>query len=48
MKPPLNVYFSGYRTAEGFEGYYMMKRMNAPFYLSAILVLKVVVLYRFI
>ena len=42
MKPPLNVYFSGYRTAEGFEGYYMMKRMNAPFYLSAILVLKVV------
>ncbi|HCD3936222.1 TPA: accessory Sec system protein Asp2 [Staphylococcus aureus] len=33
MKPPLNVYFSGYRTAEGFEGYYMMKRMNAPFLL---------------
>ncbi len=33
MKPPLNVYFSGYRTAEGFEGYYMMKRMNAPFFM---------------
>lgn len=33
MKPPLNVYFSGYRTAEGFEGYYMMKRMGAPFLL---------------
>ena len=30
LKPPLNVYFSGYRTAEGFEGYFMMKRMNAP------------------
>ena len=22
MKPPLNVYFSGYRPAEGFEGYF--------------------------
>ncbi|PTK05053.1 accessory Sec system protein Asp2, partial [Mammaliicoccus sciuri] len=33
MIPPLNVYFSGYRTAEGFEGYYMMKRMNALFLL---------------
>lgn len=33
MKPPLNVYFSGYRTAEGFEGYFMMKKMGAPFLL---------------
>lgn len=33
MKPPLNVYFSGYRPAEGFEGYFMMNRFNAPFIL---------------
>ncbi|WP_312040236.1 accessory Sec system protein Asp2 [Macrococcoides bohemicum] len=33
MKPPLNVYFSGYRTAEGFEGYFMMKKLGAPFIL---------------
>lgn len=33
LKPPLNVYFSGYRSAEGFEGYYMMSRLNAPFLL---------------
>lgn len=33
FKPPLNVYFSGYRTAEGFEGYFMMKKMGAPFLL---------------
>lgn len=33
MKPPLNVYFSGYRSAEGFEGFYMMQKMNAPFIL---------------
>ena len=33
LKPPLNVYFSGYRTAEGFEGYFIMKRMGAPFLL---------------
>lgn len=33
MKPPLNVYFSGYRSAEGFEGFYMMKKLNAPFLL---------------
>ena len=32
MKPPLNVYFSGYRP-EGFEGYFMMNKMNAPFIL---------------
>ncbi|MCS4487341.1 accessory Sec system protein Asp2 [Staphylococcus americanisciuri] len=33
MQPPLNVYFSGYRSAEGFEGFYMMKKLNAPFML---------------
>ena len=33
LKPPLNVYFSGYRTAEGFEGYFIMKRMQSPFLL---------------
>ncbi|NBK46716.1 accessory Sec system protein Asp2 [Staphylococcus delphini] len=33
LKPPLNVYFSGYRTAEGFEGYFMMEKLNAPFLL---------------
>lgn len=33
MKPPLNVYFSGYRSAEGFEGYFMMKDMKSPFLL---------------
>ena len=33
MKPPLNIYFSGYKSAEGFEGYYMMKKMESPFML---------------
>ncbi|KRL35059.1 accessory secretory protein Asp2 [Liquorilactobacillus uvarum DSM 19971] len=33
MKPPLNVYFAGYRSLEGFEGYFMMKKLNAPFML---------------
>lgn len=33
MKPPLNVYFSGYKTQEGFEGYNMLKKMGAPFLL---------------
>lgn len=33
FKPPLNVYFSGYRSSEGFEGYFMMKKMGAPFLL---------------
>ena len=33
MKPPLNVYFSGYKTQEGFEGYYMMRSLGAPFLL---------------
>ncbi len=35
MKPPLAVYFSGYKTMEGFEGYYMMKKMGCPFLLIA-------------
>lgn len=33
LKPPLNVYFSGYRSAEGFEGFFMMKELGAPFLL---------------
>lgn len=33
LKPPLNVYFSGWRSAEGFEGFYMMKELGAPFLL---------------
>lgn len=33
MKPPLNVYFSGYKTKEGFEGYHMIKSMGCPFLL---------------
>lgn len=33
LKPPLNVYFSGYKTQEGFEGYYMMRKFGAPFLL---------------
>lgn len=32
-QPPLNVYFSGYRTLEGFEGYRMMHSFGAPFLL---------------
>lgn len=35
LKPPLNVYFSGYKTQEGFEGYYMMRKMGHPFLLIA-------------
>lgn len=35
MKPPLSVYFSGYKTRQGFEGYYMMKKMGGPFLLVA-------------
>ena len=34
-KPPLNVYFSGYRTAEGFEGLGIMQQLGAPFLLLA-------------
>ena len=33
FKPPLAVYFSGYRTAEGFEGYNIMKSLGCPFLL---------------
>ncbi|MBM7636167.1 accessory Sec system protein Asp2 [Streptococcus saliviloxodontae] len=33
LKPPLNVYFSGFRAAEGFEGFFMMKSFKAPFIL---------------
>ena len=33
LRPPLNVYFSGYKTQEGFEGYYMMRRIGHPFLL---------------
>lgn len=32
-KPPLSVYFSGYRTQEGFEGYYMLRKLGCPFLL---------------
>lgn len=32
-KPPLNIYFSGYKTKQGFEGYRMMKGMRTPFLL---------------
>lgn len=33
LKPPLAVYFSGYRTQEGFEGYYMMRKRGCPYIL---------------
>lgn len=33
FKPPLNVYFSGYREAEGFEAFYLMQQLGAPFLL---------------
>lgn len=33
FKPPLSVYFSGYRRAEGFEGFGMMKNLGTPFLL---------------
>ena len=35
LEPPLCVYFSGYKTLQGFEGYYMMKGMGCPFLLIA-------------
>lgn len=35
LKPPLNVFFSGYKTRQGFEGYHMMSRMESPFLLIA-------------
>ncbi len=34
-RPPLNVYFAGYRNIEGFEGYQMMKDLGSPFLLIA-------------
>jgi len=33
LKPPLNVYFSGYKTLQGFEGYFMVKTLGCPFLL---------------
>ncbi|MCQ9212141.1 accessory Sec system protein Asp2 [Streptococcus sp. B01] len=33
LKPPMNVYFSGFRPAEGFEGFGIMKSLKAPFML---------------
>jgi len=33
LKPPLNIYFAGYRPAEGFEGYFMMAGLGHPFLL---------------
>ncbi|SFH97589.1 accessory secretory protein Asp2 [Pseudobutyrivibrio sp. OR37] len=33
MKPPLAVYFSGYKKKEGFEGYKMMRKLGCPFLL---------------
>lgn len=33
LKPPFTVYFSGYRTLEGFEGYSLMKDLGTPFLL---------------
>lgn len=33
LKPPLNVYFSGFRPSEGFEGRWMMGSLNSPFIL---------------
>lgn len=35
LKPPLAVYFSGYKTAQGFEGYNMMQKFGCPFLLIA-------------
>ena len=33
MKPPLNIYFAGYKKREGFEGYNLMKKLGSPFLL---------------
>ncbi len=33
MKPPFNVYFSGFRPAEGYEGRWMMGSLGSPFML---------------
>jgi accessory secretory protein Asp2 len=34
-KPPLNVFFSGYKARQGFEGYNMMEGTGAPYLLVA-------------
>ncbi len=46
LKPPLTVYFSGYRTGEGFEGEYMMKSFGTPYLLIADLRLEGGAFYR--
>lgn len=33
LKPPLNVYFSGFRPSEGYEGRWMMGSLGSPFIL---------------
>lgn len=33
LKPPLNVYFSGFELMEGFQGYNLLKSLGAPFLL---------------
>ena len=33
LKPPLCVYFAGYHSKKSFEGYFMMRRLNAPYLL---------------
>ena len=33
LKPPLNVYFSGYKTREGFKGYRLLRSLGCPFLL---------------
>lgn len=33
LKPPLNIYFSGYKILQGFEGYNLMRSMGCPFLL---------------
>ena len=33
MRPPLNVYFSGFKMTDHFEGNFMMERLGAPFLL---------------
>lgn len=35
LKPPLAVYFSGYKTMQGFEAYHMIRSMGCPFLLLA-------------
>jgi len=35
LKPPLAVYFSGYKTLQGFEAYYMIRKLGCPFLLLA-------------